>query len=484
MNQKERVNKNSQDDFFSLVIEESYLKLVKIKNNKKVVSYGSLPIPEGIISNDRIRNQKKLVQLIVELKNQAKPKKEKSKFCAIGLPENQIFIQTIEVPSDLTNPEISKTVEHRSDELFPMPYEDIILDWQVIDQEDKKKKILIIAAPGKLIKSIVESVRSADLEPLTVEPKSFSLFRTLNFILKKQSLIIIDFEKDSASLSIYQKGKIKFHTKVSQPLTPEKIVGAISRTLHYYRDKYPDSKPISRVVLSGDLSGKEYLDDIGKNFSQVQVEKITLPKLDYPENFEQKKTFFASAIALALGRINIFDKHQIINLLPTKIKNNHRVDLAHHYLGLITRLVAVFLIFIIGLLAIYSYKLSFDSFELNQAIKGKQNYKISSSLKEKEEIIEVVNQKSSQLVDLYKQEKDTPSLMSEVNEMIPAKINLSNINIAQDKVTISGIGSRQDILRFKDSLSNHDKISNVSLPLSSLAKRDQSDFQITFNLNH
>lgn len=483
MEQKERLKKNSQDNYFGLIVEESSLKLVKVKHGNKIASYSSLAIPEGIVANDRVKNQKKLAQLISKLKKEAKPNKEKSNFCVIGLPENQIFIQTIEVPEDLTDPEISKTVEHRSSELFPMPYEDIILDWQVIDRIEKKKKILIIAAPGKLIKSIIDSVRLAGVEPLAVEPKSFSVYRLLNFILKRQSLIIIDFESSSASLSIYQKGKIKFHTKISQPLTSEKIVGGISRTLHYYRDKYPNDKPISRVILSGDLAGKDYLNDIGKNFSRVQVEKITLPKLHYPKDFETKKTYYASAIALALGRINIFSKHQIINLLPTEIKNSHRVDLSHHYLGLITRLVSVVLVFLIGVLAIYNYKLSFDSFELAQAIKGKQNYKISSSLKDKEETIKIVNQKSSQLVQLYQSNRDVPSLTGEIVGMIPSGINLTNLNLTDDKVVISGIGSRQDILRFKDSLSNHDQVSNVSLPLSSLAKRNQADFQIMFSIS-
>jgi len=484
---KKRLKKRIHSDLTALVFEESVLKLVRIDDDR-VVCYKWLSIPSGLIGSQKVINQKKLSQLIKKLRDEAKPKSDRNKYCAIGIPENQIFIKTIEVPVDLTDSEISRTVEHRSDELFPLPYEDIILDWQVVERaknkEGKEEKIiLIIAAPGKLIKSLVGAVKMAGLEPLSVEPKSFSVHRLLNYILKKQSLILVDFEANSASLSIYQRGKIKFHTKISPPLTEEKVVGAISRTLHYYRDRHPKEKPISRVICSGDTGDKTFLDNIGSNFSQVQVEKITLPKLRSDKKFQERMTFFASAIALALNKINIFNKHQVINLLPTNIKNNHRVGLAHYYLGLIVRISAFVSIFALGILGIFNYKLSFDSQELAQAIEGKQNYKISASLVEKEEIVKKINRKSAVLNTLYQSDKKVTEKLTEIFELVPHSINLVNISYGNDsKVVLSGIGSRSDIIKLKDRLETSEAVGNISLPLSSLAKRDQSDFQIIFNL--
>jgi hypothetical protein len=307
----------------------------------------------------------------------------------------------------------------------------------------------------------------------------------LNFILKKQSLILIDFEVNSASVSIYRNGKIKFHTKISQPLTREKVVGSISRMLHYYHDKYPQSKPISRVIYSGDVGDKEFLTEIGSEFDRVQIEKITLPKLDYPKGFESKTTFFASTIALALSKIDIFKKHGTINLLPTEIKNNHRVNLAENYLGLITRMATFFAVFIIGLMLIFSYKLSFDRQKLAGAIESKQNYKISQSLKLKEEIAVDLNRKSNLLVSLYSQNNpNLPKLLNNVIARVPRGVEITNINFIDSRITFSGLGSREDILRLRDRLESYQDINNVSLPLSSLASKDQSDFQITFNINN
>ncbi len=485
---KERLKKRIYSDLTALVFEESALKLVRIDGNK-VVRYNWLSMPPGLIGSQKVVNQKKLSELIKKLRDEAKPKADRNKFCVIGIPENQIFIQTIEVPADLTDPEISRTVEHKSDELFPLPYKDIILDWQVIEKSKtkdgkKEKKILIIAAPGKLIKSLVGAVRMAGLEPLSVEPKSFSVHRLLNFILKKQSLILIDFEANSASLSIYQKGKIKFHTKISPPLTEEKVVGSISRTLYYYRDKHPEEKPISRVICSGDTGDKTFLNNIGSNFDKVQVEKITLPKLRADKEFQERMTFFASAIALGLNKINIFAKHQIINLMPTDVKNSHRVGLAEYYLGLITRMTGLAMIFLIGVLGIFSYKLSFDSQELTQAIEGKQNYKISSTLKQKEEVVKEINRKSAKLNTLYQSDRQVPNKLDQVIKMVPKSLNLTNISLGADnKLVLTGIGSRSEIIKLKDRLESSEVVSNVSLPLSSIAQRDQSDFQIIFNLN-
>lgn len=482
-----KMPENKERDFFGLIIDESEIKLVSMSQptlGARVESFNCLALPQGIIEGGRITNIKRLSEVIKELCRKAKPKPCQKPFCVIGLPENQIFVQTITVSNQLSDPEISRVIEQKTSKMFPIPYKDITLDWQTVSRDKKEKKILIIAAPTQLIDSIVEAAMTAGIQPIAVEPKSFALHRLLSYIQRRQALILIDLEKQSGSLSIYYQGEIKFHTKIGTPLTVNEIAGGISRTLHYYQDKYGGGKPIRRVIFSGDIGEKQFLEEIGRQFKNIQVEKITLPEFNSSDDFNEKRIYYASTIALSLKKINIFEKHREINLLPTKLKNSFRVNLVEVSFGVISRGVVWYLLFLVGILGIFAYNNYIDNDRLTKLVESKENFQISKSLKQKEEMIKIINRKSSQINQLHQQEQNIPSLTKKLIGLSPTDIELNLIEIEPGQGTIIGIGSRADIIKYKDRLAGFEKINQVDLPLSSLEKQTKSEFSLRFTFSN
>jgi len=483
---KERAPIKLEKDIFGLTIDDTGVKLIALVSPKlgsKVLSYNSATIPKGVVVQGHVEAPNRLAKIIIELKKKAKPRSCQQHFAIIGLPENQIFIQTIEVPKELTEPEISRTIEHQSNKIFPVSYKDIILDWQIVGKDKTKKRILIIAAPGDMIKSLIETARIAKIQPLAIEPKSFAIHRLLTFILRKQSLIMVDFEQQSASLSIYQAGEIKFHTKIGAPLTVETVSGAISRTIYYYKDRYPKASDIKRVVFSGDTGEQYFMEQVSKNFPKIQVEKITLPEFKASKDFNERRVFLASAIALALKRINIFAKHQSINLLPTYVKNNYRIKLAQHYFGMIARLMFIFLFFLVVGLTIFTFKANLDLGTLSRTVATKESQPVAKDLRQKEEVIKEVNRKAAKLVQLSQKDQDIPALLKKLTNTAPKELSITTISIADGKGVIAGIGPRSQIINYREELSKNDKITQVNLPLSSLEKEQQADFLLEFTIS-
>lgn len=484
---KERAPKNNEQEFFSLTIDDAQAKLVGLKEPSlggRVTSFNSATLGKGIVEKGKIQRPNRLAKIITDLREKAKPRPARQPFCVIGLPEDQIFIQMIEVPKELTDPEISRTIEHQSNRLFPISYQKIILDWQEIGKERKKKRILIIAAPQEMIDSLLETARAAKVQPLAIEPKSFALHRVLSFILRKQSLILIDFEQENASLSIYQNGEIKFHTKIGAPLTVEAVAGAISRTLHYYRDKYPQANEIKRVVFSGDTGEKYFMEQIGQRFPKIQVEKITLPEFKASKEFNERRVFLASAIALALKEIDLFAKHKSINLLPTDVKLQYRVNLSQYYISLIARLTIIFAFFLVAILAIFTYKTNLETGRLAKIITSKEIFQISEEVQQQEEIVERINRKSAKIAQLHQNKKNLPSLIEKITSLAPKSLSLTVVSYTEGKGTIAGIGARDDIIDFRGRLAKEEEIASVNLPLSSLEREQEADFRLEFTINY
>ncbi len=482
---KERAPRNNEREFFGLTIDDAMVKLISISDAKlggSILSYNTASIPSGVVKQGQIKAPNRLAKIITKLRREAKPKPERRAFCVIGLPEDQIFIQTIEIPKELSEPEVSRAIEHQSNRLFPVSYQKIVLDWQVIKETKKKQRILVIAAPAKMVDLLVETTQLAKIQPLAIEPKSFALHRVLSYILKKQSLILVDFEQESASLSIYEAGEIKFHTKIGSPLTVEAVAGAISRTRHYYKDKNPKAKEIKRVIFSGDTGEKYFMEQVGQHFPKIQVEKITLPEFKASKDFNERRVFLASAIALSLKKIDLFAKHQSINLLPTEIKSRYRVQLTEHYLGLFARLTVWFFLLLVGGLAIFNYWLKLDSQAIADLIVAKENSQIPTSLQTREEVIERINRKSARIVQLHQNQTNIPQLIRGLTKMVPSQLSLATISIAGNKGTIAGIGPRSEIIQFRERLAEHPKINEVNLPLSSLEREQEADFRLEFTI--
>ncbi|MDA2936544.1 type IV pilus assembly protein PilM [Patescibacteria group bacterium AH-259-L05] len=265
-----------------------------------------------------------------------------------ALPNFSVFNSVITLPV-MNKKEMGAAVKWEAKKFIPMPIEDVVLDWRIIDTiaVDKKRKnyrILLTAASKNLVKRYVEIFKRADLQLLSLETEAFALGRSMLGKSKAVTMIIdtsavttdiividnnvpalnrsidvggitisraianalrIDFSRaEQFKRDIGMSGSSKIPTIISSILKP--VIDEMQYSLKLYQDQ--SGKTIEQVILSG---GSAYLPNLPEHFSKVLNVRVVIGdpwvRVAYPQELkpalEEVAPRFAVAVGLALREI-------------------------------------------------------------------------------------------------------------------------------------------------------------------------------------
>ena len=199
------------ENYLGIDIGSSSIKVVELQNEKnraKLITYGYLEQKNDVLKAQDPKNIDEVAASVKKLCEQAKTTSKK----VIGaLPSFTVFSSIISLPQ-MPKKELEAAVEWEAKKFVPMPLEEMILDWKQLDNfsskqapepekqkivtaqgEDKKKeknkkidtkqgkndRILLTAAPQKLVTKYMEIFQKAGLEIISLETEAFALERSL-----------------------------------------------------------------------------------------------------------------------------------------------------------------------------------------------------------------------------------------------------------------------------------------------------------------
>jgi len=335
-------------EFFGLDIGSYNIKLVQLKKNKdkyQLISFGSAPSTSKGLFSDAESDLAELAEIIKKLHRETKVK---TKNVVTALPQNQVFARTITLPA-LSEAEIESALQWEAEQYIPIPLSEAILSHEIVGRykEDSQEKIdlLLAAAPKSLVEKIVNVLKMADLNPLSIEMEITSLARSL--ASEGQSVLLMDFGAKATDIAIVENGAIilvhsiatggealtravslelgldtsqseaykksygvdpeKLEGKIKSALTPvlNTIVNEIKKVTHLYQEK---GKNIQRVVISGGGAGLPEINtllakelglevEVGDPFSRI-VEDGLLGKIP-----PQERALYAVALGLAMKEL-------------------------------------------------------------------------------------------------------------------------------------------------------------------------------------
>ena len=340
----------AKPSFLGVDLGSTSIKLVEIKKEQGVpvlVTYGYAERAMGeTVKGDAKEVFKKTVALLKKLYKQAGVTSYRA---VTALPNFSVFNSVITLPV-MKQKELDAAVRWEAKKFIPMPIEDVILDWRIIDTVDvngkrKNYRILLTAASRSLVKNYVEIFKQADLELIALETESFALSRSL--IGKSQApAMIIDTSAITTDIIIIEKGAPALNRSIdvggvtiSQaianslnidfkraeqfkrdigmsgtskiPKIIEGILKPVIDEIQYSLKLYQSQagKTIEKVVLSG---GSAYLPNLAEYFSSVLTTKILIgdpwARVAYPEELkpalQEVAPRFAVAIGLALRQLD------------------------------------------------------------------------------------------------------------------------------------------------------------------------------------
>lgn len=334
------------DNFFSLDIDEKFTKVVESKlvgNLIEVTALGKIETPEFFYTS----NLEKIIQAEVnQIKKLTETLNIVNKNVSLIIPDSMTYNQIISMPL-LNEKELITAIKYQADQFIPMPIEETNIDIEVIEenQKDKKVSLLIVAAPKKVIERIQTTAELAGLNPESIENELSSYSRFINVfnkqiitqhkIVQDKGLIIVNFDNISSSLSYFSTDQLlikeSHHISIGYNLflketqiNTDTDIKKAEEIIKSYNQENPSPYPIEKIV---DPLIKEFANEL-RNFSA----KYSPSSILFINKIFQFPSLVKSLNRELSMSVDIFNPYQMIK--KTQLIETYKNELSVYLPGL------------------------------------------------------------------------------------------------------------------------------------------------------
>lgn len=227
----------------------------KGQSSYKLVTYGSVELPEGTVEEGRILDPVALGEVIRSL---LADKKIKVKKVATALPGRETVSRLIRLPAEIPDLELREMVLNQEASLYlPFPREDADVDYQKLgttldDDGIERLEILMVATPKEVTDSYMQALEIAQLEVDVVEISSFSVIRAMRNELARfgtlaEAVAIVDIEYEGTEITVTVDGVPQFSRTF--PIGTAQIQNAQLRAMNLPPRRTTDMEMLSSTVV-------------------------------------------------------------------------------------------------------------------------------------------------------------------------------------------------------------------------------------------
>ncbi|MDP7035720.1 MAG: pilus assembly protein PilM [Planctomycetota bacterium] len=150
-----------------------------------------------------------LTQTIENLFNEGSFRRDR---VVVGLPAEQCIFREFYLPYTERD-KIDKVVRFEAEKYIPgHAIEELVIDYYVIAQEEKRSKILVVACESHRLRGILEMLGRCDIDPIAIDVDIASLIgiaQTLNQLDKvKGTQILLDFGPRAMKIALVKDGRL------------------------------------------------------------------------------------------------------------------------------------------------------------------------------------------------------------------------------------------------------------------------------------
>ena len=189
------------------------VQLRNIDSKPALQTFASQPTPIGVINSEDEAHQKQLADALKILFDDGG---FKTRYVVVALPEFSIFTRFLEFPNVKEN-ELEGAVHWQAKQVVPIPVKDVQMDWILLGRDESKNayKVLLVAAPKKIIDLYIRIVEMAKLEAVALETEGIAAGRAIYRSANVKSAVILDFGSQSTDMAIIHNGSLFFSQSIS-----------------------------------------------------------------------------------------------------------------------------------------------------------------------------------------------------------------------------------------------------------------------------
>ena len=205
-----------------LKIGGSQLAAARVHNNgvPELVQVARQELEPGIIVGGELRDPEALVSA---LKDFFKRHKLPRQGVRLGIANNRIGVRTFELSGIDDVKQLENAVRFRAHEALPIPIEDAVIDWQILDEwegeEGVTRRILLVVAYRDLLDRYVDACKKAGIKLVGIDLEAFALLRVIAEPLPMESgptsaaIVVVSVGHDRSTFAV-SDGRVCEFTRV------------------------------------------------------------------------------------------------------------------------------------------------------------------------------------------------------------------------------------------------------------------------------
>lgn len=312
---------------------------------------GQVVLPNGAVQDGEIADPDTVTEAIRTLWSRHGLKGRK---VALGVANQHVVVRQVDLPY-LPEDELRDALPFTVQDQIPIPVEQAILDFHILEhfetgEGERFSRVLLVAAQREMIERLVETVRSAKVDPVSIDLDAFALLRSLapeRAVEEREGELLVDAGAAVTNIVVHESGTPRFvrillmgGNAISEDLTgrlhvsweeaedlksrerrpgpateaerlvaerADRFVDEVRGSLDYYRAQ-SDALPVRGAQLTGGASQlpglAERLSDAlhmpverGHPMRQLKIGKVGLE----PEQLVEAEPYLSVAIGLAMG---------------------------------------------------------------------------------------------------------------------------------------------------------------------------------------
>jgi len=177
--------------------------------------FASVSLPRGAVTGGEISD---LDAVTVAVKELVAKGRFSVKRTAIGIANQKVVVRQIDMPA-MDEGELQGALQFQAQEYIPIPIEDAILDYQILDETvdesgERTLKVLLVAAQRDMINGFVSVAQAAGLDSAVVDLSPFASMRALAattpLLGPRESEAIIDIGAGVTNIVVHEQNKPRF----------------------------------------------------------------------------------------------------------------------------------------------------------------------------------------------------------------------------------------------------------------------------------
>ncbi|PCI30852.1 hypothetical protein COB52_00785 [Candidatus Kaiserbacteria bacterium] len=171
--------------------------------------FDSVRLPKGVIVEGVVEDIPGLTTALKELKS-----RNKRKFANVSLPEELVYLYTLEVPTAHSKKEVMQVIEFSLSDHAPIPVDNAVFNYGVIRERGDITEVSVTVFPKNVVEGYKQAFENSGFEVVGFELEASSIARALIPHKTKQVSMIIDFGRARTGITIVSGRTPIFSTTV------------------------------------------------------------------------------------------------------------------------------------------------------------------------------------------------------------------------------------------------------------------------------